>query len=79
MVSLLFHHRSIDCSDPLPSPIFDGLQAVLFRCLQDETQGFFGDAGQVEFSDRTILFVDQSVSIVKHILESPQVYFRRKT
>lgn len=35
-------------------------------------QSFFGDAGQVEFTDRTTLFVDQAVQIVKHILESPQ-------
>jgi len=47
--------------------------AVLFRNLQDEVQGLFGDAGQVDFSERSILFVDQAVSIVKHILESPQV------
>lgn len=36
-------------------------------------QALFGDAGQADFSDRSILFVDQVVSIVKHILESPQV------
>ena len=49
------------------------MSAVLFRNLQDEVQGLFGDAGQVDFSERSILFVDQAVSIVKHILESPQV------
>ncbi|KYR01829.1 hypothetical protein DLAC_01846 [Tieghemostelium lacteum] len=43
--------------------------SCLFRHLQAEIQSFFGEAGQLEVNDRSTLFVDQSISIVKHILD----------
>eukprot|EP01133_Synstelium_polycarpum_P017457 gene17457-20830_t len=46
--------------------------AVLFRHLQAELHSFFGEAGQLEVTDRSTLFVDQTISIVKHILEISQ-------
>ncbi|GAM17779.1 hypothetical protein SAMD00019534_009540 [Acytostelium subglobosum LB1] len=47
--------------------------AWLFRVLQDELQSYFGDAGQLlENSDRCTQFVEQTISIVKHILDTSQ-------
>eukprot|EP01113_Clastostelium_recurvatum_P009144 TRINITY_DN1436_c0_g1_i2.p1 TRINITY_DN1436_c0_g1~~TRINITY_DN1436_c0_g1_i2.p1 ORF type:complete len:2696 (+),score=879.69 TRINITY_DN1436_c0_g1_i2:238-8325(+) len=44
---------------------------VLFSALGEEVRSFFGDAGQFDFNPRSILFVDQAIGIVKHILEMP--------
>ncbi|EGG19811.1 neurofibromin [Cavenderia fasciculata] len=46
--------------------------AVLFRHLQGVINGFFGDAGQLDVSDRSTLFVDQTIGVVKHILDISQ-------
>eukprot|EP01132_Coremiostelium_polycephalum_P003622 gene3622-4511_t len=43
--------------------------SFLFRHLQAELQSYFGDAGQLEVNDRSTLFVDQTIGIVKHILD----------
>ncbi|EFA82125.1 neurofibromin [Heterostelium album PN500] len=47
--------------------------AWLFRVLQDELQSYFGDAGQLlDMSERCTLFVEQTISVVKHVLDISQ-------
>jgi hypothetical protein len=45
---------------------------VLTRNLIQITQKFFGTAGQINTNPKSTLFVDQSVSLVKHIIELQQ-------
>ncbi|KAL6048750.1 Neurofibromin 1 [Balamuthia mandrillaris] len=44
----------------------------LFYQLHARVQQFFGGAGQVNFGEDANKFVDQAISIIKHILELPQ-------
>lgn len=45
---------------------------ILTRNLIQTTQKFFGTAGQINTTPKSTLFVDQSVSLVKHIIELQQ-------
>eukprot|EP01114_Cavostelium_apophysatum_P004552 TRINITY_DN1484_c0_g1_i2.p1 TRINITY_DN1484_c0_g1~~TRINITY_DN1484_c0_g1_i2.p1 ORF type:complete len:1402 (-),score=458.43 TRINITY_DN1484_c0_g1_i2:3446-7651(-) len=45
---------------------------VLFRSLLAQVKKFFGESGQIIVNQKSVLYVDQSISLVKHVLEVPQ-------
>ena len=45
--------------------------SALFKTLHTQAKNIFGKAGQVNFSNDSMLFVDQTISIMKLILENP--------
>eukprot|EP01027_Heterolobosea_sp_BB2_P015470 GEZU01022123.1.p1 GENE.GEZU01022123.1~~GEZU01022123.1.p1 ORF type:complete len:570 (-),score=164.61 GEZU01022123.1:68-1777(-) len=48
------------------------LYEALFQSLQKTVAGYFGDAGQLNMTSSSTLFVEQAISIVKAIIEQQQ-------
>lgn len=54
----------------LGSVLSSAAYPILFRNLHSEANKIFGSAGQANFTNNTMLFVDQTLSVIKLILES---------
>lgn len=55
----------------LGSTLSPAAYSVLFHHFNTQVKTFFGTAGQINYSPEATTFVDQAISVVKHILELP--------
>ena len=64
---------SVTYFSPPPPPLTLKIHtAVLFHHLHRKVNKFFGKEGQIKYKPRATTFVDQAISIIKHIMELPQ-------
>ena len=56
----------------LGNALSPAVYSVLCAVLHDQARSAFGSSGQITFSEATILFVDQAISILKLIVDTTQ-------